>query len=371
MVSRIKLKSTVSAFGMRESIIVRSKSEHLYLEDPTGRVATLLQLLRERPCTLTELMLALSDKGVAVDETELSMVISQLDRLQLLDEARSEATLSAETSARHLSNLRYYEMFSSLSRTNESFHAAAANAHILLLGACGLGSGVLQSLLGLGLGSVTLVDFDVVEVENLARQFVYGENSVGMKKVHAAATWASQYSSGTLVEPVDEMVTSAARIIELGAAATAVVCAIDQPADIRLMANQACFSLGVPMVTAGLSSSSLMYWSVKPGTSPCLQCLELHRRDESVSPDHHAHSSVIVDQDPVNRATGPLVQILAGFVTMELMRYVTGTDAPVAAATYNLFDIADGMRHDRTPWAFHPECPLCAAEGVIGDHARP
>ena len=57
-------------------------------------------------------------------------------------------------------------------------------------------------------------------------------------------------------------------------------------------------------------------------------------------------------------------QLAAGFLTMEAMRYLTGSEAPVAAAEYHVLELADGMTTSRARWAAHPDCSSCRiAEG--------
>src|SRR6185437_16190877 len=102
---------------------------------------------------------------------EVAAVLAALDGLGVLEQADGDDCLDAATRDRHQSNLRFYDLFSRLGRTSASFHRSAQRSKVLLLGAGGVGSGILQSLAGLGVGEVTVVDTDTVETKNLARQF--------------------------------------------------------------------------------------------------------------------------------------------------------------------------------------------------------
>ena len=62
---------------------------------------------------------------------------------------------------------------------------------------------------------------------------------------------------------------------------------------------------------------------------------------------------------PVNRAIGPVVQLLCGLMSLEVLRYLTRIEPPVAAATYQVIELADGLATATTPWQRHPDCPLC------------
>jgi molybdopterin/thiamine biosynthesis adenylyltransferase len=344
-----------------EVILLGRALEATYLDDGDGSVTTLLQLLAEGSHTVAELPAAMRERGFEVTEAEMVTAVDALDEVGVLLQAGADADLDAATRRRHESNLRFYDLFAGLGRTSADFHQAMAAADVLLLGAGGMGSGVLQSLIGLGVGRVRLVDFDVVEEKNLARQFAYGHDDVGRNKVDAARDWAARYSPGsTVVEAVHERVSDVDSLIRLGEGASLVVCAIDSPNDVHLLVNRACFGLGVPFVTGGLLYSTMFYWSVEPGVSPCRLCLELNREDEGNAMPELADQSVVLPAGRVNRATGPVAQLLAGFVTLEAGRYLTGTDPAVAAGVYHTIELADGMRTIRAPWTRNARCPLCA-----------
>ena len=66
---------------------------------------------------------------------------------------------------------------------------------MVVLGAGGLGSCVVQNLAGLGVSSLTLLDFDRVELRNFARQFTYTEAQCGLPKVEQVAAWLHAFDS--------------------------------------------------------------------------------------------------------------------------------------------------------------------------------
>ena len=146
-------------------------------------------------------------------------------------------------------------------------HRAAARSTVLLLGAGGLGSGILQSLGGPGGGTRSSSSTATSSrPKNLARQFVYNSGDIGRPKVQAAADWVSGYSADTTVHPVRERVADAARIGRLAGGADIVVCAIDSPDNVHLLVNEACCRLGIPFVAGGLACSTLVVLVRRPGS---------------------------------------------------------------------------------------------------------
>ncbi len=361
MADRPRLKAITVHRSGTELVIWPRALRRVYLTDLTGSVAALLELLREGSRTVAGLRTELDHRGFPVSGPELDGVLSILDELGVLEDGDGDDVLDPATRDRHQSNLRFYDLFARLGHSSAGMHQAAQRSRVLLLGVGGLGSGILQSLVGLGVGEVSIVDCDVVETKNLARQFAYGLASVGRPKVVAAADWAAGYSGGTRIVPLYQRVDDVAGVVGLGANADIVVCAVDSPADIHLIVNEACFALGVPFVAGGLSYSTMSYWSVDPGRTPCRECLELHRADEIATLTPALRQDPFIEPASVNRATGPAVQLLCGLMSMEIMRYLTRSDPPVAAATYQVIELADGLATSTAPWHRHPNCPHCTA----------
>jgi len=120
------------------------------------------------------------------------------------------------------------------------------DAHIVVLGAGGLGSAVVPALVAAGIGRVTVVDDDRVEVTNLHRQTLHTPDDVGRTKVESAADAAATLSPETLVHPVPHRF-DATNADELLADADLV---IDGTDDIltRYVADDAAARAGIPLV---------------------------------------------------------------------------------------------------------------------------
>ena len=121
-----------------------------------------------------------------------------------------------------------------------------ADAHVVVLGAGGLGSAVVPALVAAGVGRVSIVDHDRVEVTNLHRQTLHTAADVGRHKVASAADAATALSSETIVLPVPQAF-DVGNADELLADADLV---IDGTDDIltRYVADDAAARAGIPLV---------------------------------------------------------------------------------------------------------------------------
>ncbi|ETK32814.1 ThiF family adenylyltransferase [Microbispora sp. ATCC PTA-5024] len=330
--------------------------ERVELVDSDGRIAKLLQLLSEG--TRDESRLAAE---IDVSEVEIQNSIDILDGLGWIENAEAEGRLTPDQRNRHYSNLAFLDCFSTFGRSSAEMQERVLASHVAILGVGGLGSGVAQHLAGLGVRRMTLVDFDVVEERNFARQFTYGPAQLGLPKVDQVAAWLKGFDPGIDARAVNARVETAEFVDALLDGVDLVVAAIDAPGG-DLLVNRACVARGVPFIRGGLSYTQGSYWSVDPGRSACAQCLDNHRnREVAESAEPHVVTwARLLDPIPPNRANGPVAGMLAALVGMEALRYLTGFVAPVSAGEYRLVDFSRGCETSRDPWAADPECAVCA-----------
>lgn len=128
--------------------------------------------------------------------------------------------------------------------------ARLARARVLVVGAGALGVPVLQYLTGAGLGQITLVDPDVIEVGNLHRQPIYAESDRGRHKALAAQAAMARLNSEVTITPRLEWLT-AANAPGLVAAADVVLDCADSYA-VSYILSDCCLTAGKPLISASV-----------------------------------------------------------------------------------------------------------------------
>ncbi|WP_072504028.1 HesA/MoeB/ThiF family protein [Phaeobacter porticola] len=145
-----------------------------------------------------------------------------------------------------------------------------ASAHILVIGAGGLGCPVLQYLAGAGVGEITLMDGDTVEQSNLPRQPLYSPADCGRYKVDAARQYLSQIAPDLRLHPHARHLTPD-NVVAAVAPADVVIDAADSYA-VSYTLSDHCHQLGRPLVTASALAQS-GYAGVFCGGAPSLRAV--------------------------------------------------------------------------------------------------
>ena len=362
---RIKLKDCGWERAGDSPIVESLGSKRVVLHDPDGSAEVLLSALAAGPQTAAEVRARLARAGRPVTEEELDAALSALDSIPLLDDADGASLGEPELDLRHHSNLAFCQEYTGLHRTPADLQRRLRDAHVLQLGTGGLGSNVLQCLAGLGVGRLTLLDADVVEPRNFARQCIYRRADVGRPKVERAAEWLRDFDDRIEVRTVQPRVTGPGDVVDLLDVVDVVSSAIDTPAlQVDRWVNEACMLAGKPWVRGGATGTATRPFSVDPGRSACFACrAHAYETVRAGADAEGAAARAAAATGRVNRAIGPIAALLGSQVAMEVLRYVTGFEPPSAAGVSVTVDVAGGSRVERWEWPADASCVLCAEAG--------
>jgi molybdopterin-synthase adenylyltransferase len=127
---------------------------------------------------------------------------------------------------------------------------ALTQAHVVVIGCGGIGSPAIQYLAAAGIGKLTLVDCDTVDLSNLQRQTIFTPADIGRPKADCAAAWVRRFDPAIVVTAVAERIgkDNAAAVI---AGADLVLDGCDNFAT-RLAVSDACVASGIPLTSAAL-----------------------------------------------------------------------------------------------------------------------
>nr|WP_295084099.1 HesA/MoeB/ThiF family protein [uncultured Roseateles sp.] len=219
-------------------------------------------------------------------------------------------------------------------------------AKALIIGAGGLGSPVALYLASAGVGELTLVDDDTVDLTNLQRQIAHSSARVGLPKVESMRQSLAAINADVRVRTIQQR-ADAALLDELVAQADIVLDCCDNFAT-RQAINAACVKHGKPLASGAAIGfdGQVSLFNSRQADSPCYACL------------FPPQSAV----DEVRCATmgvfAPLVGIIGSMQAAEALKQLIGLPTPLSRRLQML----DARRMEWTEIEVRPDpsCPVCA-----------
>jgi molybdopterin-synthase adenylyltransferase len=220
-----------------------------------------------------------------------------------------------------------------------------ANASAIVIGAGALGCPAAAYLVGAGVGRVDIVDHDEVELSNLPRQPLHFTTDLGANKAESAAAKLSLMNPTVLVEPYP------ARLGRMNAEAMLmgadVVLDCTDTFATRYLVNDACCTLGIALVEAGVLGFDGLTMTIRPGRSACYRCAFPVEPDEGAVPTC-SQAGVL----------GPVAGIVGSLQALEALKLLAEVGEPLLDRIVQI----DGrtFEHTLVSTSRRADCPACA-----------
>jgi molybdopterin-synthase adenylyltransferase len=218
------------------------------------------------------------------------------------------------------------------------------DSHVVILGLGGLGSPVAMYLASAGIGELTLIDDDLVELSNLQRQIIHQDSNVGQTKVASAKVALQKINSDCVINIIDERLKES-QLNEIISNKTIVVDCCDN-FETRFMLNRICFTHKVPLVSgAAIRWEGQLSTFLMTADLPCYRCLY---EEDSFTDQTCSQNGVVA----------PLVGIIGSMQAMEAIKVIVDAGIPVAGQL-KLFDGLD-MEWRTIKFKKRDDCPVCS-----------
>ena len=145
-----------------------------------------------------------------------------------------------------------------------------SNAVVAVVGAGALGNHVCMGLIGLGVGTIKIYDFDTVEAHNLNRQLLFCENDVGHNKAEVLATRLQERNSSILIVGIDQKIED--DTIEAVLANVDIIVDCVDLIYVRRIINRFCLFENISLVHGGISWFGGQTGIITRET-PCVNCI--------------------------------------------------------------------------------------------------
>jgi molybdopterin/thiamine biosynthesis adenylyltransferase/rhodanese-related sulfurtransferase len=224
------------------------------------------------------------------------------------------------------------------------------NAKVLVVGAGGLGSPALLYLAAAGVGTLGVIDFDVVDESNLQRQIIHGQSDVGRPKALSARDSIKEANPYVTVVVHEEALTND-NVLNIFAGYDLIVDGTDNFAT-RYLVNDACVLLGKPYVWGSIyrfDGQASVFWA---DYGPCYRCLYPEPPPPGMVPSC-AEGGVL----------GVLCASIGSIQVTEAIKLLTGTGEPLAGRLM-IYDALE-MNYRTLNIKKDPNCPICGENPTI------
>ena len=217
------------------------------------------------------------------------------------------------------------------------------NAKVCVVGTGGLGNPITSRLAAMGIGTLRIVDRDVIELSNLHRQTMFNEDDVGQVKVEVAAKKLQKLNPDCKIEALAVSVNdyTALEVIE---GCDVVIDALDS-VNARYALNKACVEFGIPFVTGAAVGVSGQAFTVLPKQSACYFCMfpELNEDTMPTCSIEGVHPSIL--------------SIVGGIEVSEAVKIIIGKKPSLSEKILHI-DL-ENLDFNSTRTFRAEECPIC------------
>lgn len=212
-------------------------------------------------------------------------------------------------------------------------------AKVVVIGAGGLGSQVLYHLAAAGVGEMTIIDSDVVELSNLNRQVIHWEKNIGQPKVLSAREKLQAFNSTIKIKVYNTRIDEE-NARELLSGNQVIVDCVDN-VETRMLVNRWGMLLNIPIVEGGVQGMFGFVMNVRQ-TKPCLQCA-------------WGEATSIPGPKPV---VGAVAGIMGSLQALHCLKIITRNDQNCYSKLW-VFDF-DTLHLDAIDVQQAQDCPACS-----------
>ncbi|RZO63289.1 MAG: molybdopterin-synthase adenylyltransferase MoeB [Sandaracinaceae bacterium] len=250
--------------------------------------------------------------------------------------------------------LERYSRHLLLPEVGEKGQEKLLKARVLLLGAGGLGSPAALYLAAAGVGTLGVIDNDVVDASNLQRQVLHGTSTVGVSKVESGAKRIADLNPDVNVIPFDERLTSenVDRIFDQGW--DVIVDGLDN-FPTRYLVNDASVWKDIPVVHGSIFRFDGQVTTFWPKQGPCYRCLYPEPPPAHLAPSC-AEAGVL----------GILPGVIGTIQATEAIKIVLGQGEPLVGRLLTYESLK--MQFRTLKLRKDPTCPVCGDEPTITEY---
>ncbi|MFC1755231.1 ThiF family adenylyltransferase [Thermoproteota archaeon] len=226
---------------------------------------------------------------------------------------------------------------------------------VCLIGAGGLGSPIALQLVAMGIGSLRIIDRDIIEISNIHRQTLYNTDDIGYPKAEVAERKLKAVNPNLNIEALTISVNQD-NVKEIVDGVDVVVDGLDS-IETRYLVNRACVKVGIPYVYGAAIETIGSATTIIPGETPCVECFAPNLEE---------------DQLPKCGAVGvhpSVISIIGSIQVTETVRILIGKK-PNLAGRLVYFDVKN-LTLDKIEIKKQKACLVCGEDKSVAPKQIP
>ncbi len=214
---------------------------------------------------------------------------------------------------------------------------------VCIIGVGGLGSPIAQQLTAMGVGTLRIIDRDVIEISNLHRQTLYNLYDIGYPKAEVAEKKLKAINPNLNIEALTVSVNEDS-VEDIVKGMDVVVDGLDS-IETRYLVNRACIAEGIPYIYGAAIETIGSSTTIIPGKSPCVECFAPNLDDDQLP------------KCGVEGVHPSILSIIGSIQVSETVRILIGK-APKLAGRLVYFDVKD-LSFDKIDISRQEACLAC------------
>ncbi len=222
------------------------------------------------------------------------------------------------------------------------------NSHVLIVGAGGLGSPTLINLASLGIGKITIIDYDTVSLSNLNRQFLYSFEDIESKKTKAELAKEKLSKHFPHIEFIAQSIqidsTTIQKLFDNTTKFDCILLCLDS-IETRLLINTFALEKNIPLLDAGVDGFYGYIFCVSSKNSACLACMNNEEKAKEIDKKNQ------INKIP---ALAPTCGIIASILASTCLNLLLGMENPYKGILLQY----DGIKgeFEKIPLQKNPSC---------------
>lgn len=352
---RPKFKEILKPYEQNDEVIVINNGVQKVTLSNVDKVTQKIIELLDGKHSETDIL-----KKLDLKKSELESAIQILNHYKMLEDEEVYEQIPHSKRERYKSNLRFFSNYTDLNYHGADILEKLESTKVFSIGLGGMAI-TLANLAGMGLGMISGLDFDDVELGNLSRQFLFSESVIGKKKHESTEKQLKSINSEIQTSFFEKKIENEKDLLdkELQLEKYDIILnGIDEPAILSTRnVNFASVRLKIPFLQSGVIKNATVLQFFNPNTSACYDCFLINNLINNENFEKLLRINYGSNADNQNVSFAPYISVMSGLMAGEIFDYLIFNKDKSSFSS--IFRVSPFTLEDSSEIPKFPNCPTC------------